>query len=169
MSVLPTVKRLVLVLASATGYGAMIVYVNPELLVVAVFGGIVLVAIMGFGYVLSQPPTPNVTARPPLLLHPGVVGIGVLAVLAVPVNISVNQRMQVVAKAYPDVAAPLLEQYRHEHGVYPASLDLLPSHPHLPWILVYRSHGLSYEFYFEAGMMDSWNYSSLTHAWYHAT
>jgi hypothetical protein len=113
--------------------------------------------------------------RPPILLLTGVFVIAGLMAVALPINGFIQERAVIAAKAYPERVAPLLEQYRQQHGTYPTTLDQLPSYPHVPRLLRssygYRSDGQHYTFTFPqpGGMIDVWDYSSETHTWHLST
>jgi hypothetical protein len=109
--------------------------------------------------------------RPPLVLMAiAVISAGIVAG-AISLNRAVQDRAVLHAKAYPDRIAPLLEAYRQAHGVYPKSLDQLPSTPPLPRLLrddAYHSDGKTYSFQFPqpGGFIDTWTYDSETRTWY---
>ena len=91
---------------------------------------------------------------------------------AVPINGAILNREFIVAKAYPDLVAPFLEQYRQQHRAYPSSLEQLPPHPPVPRLLrtqggSYSSDGFSYYFSLSnpAGFIDYWDYNSGTREW----
>ncbi len=98
--------------------------------------------------------------------------VSLFALLSLPFSSFVERRDIAAAKAYPEKIAPLLEQYRQANGVYPTSLDALPSKPSVPRLLRtaygYRSDGTNYSFCFSepGGIMDTWDYSSKTHEWH---
>jgi hypothetical protein len=100
-----------------------------------------------------------------------VAAFGCFVGLAIPTNRFIQQRAVAAAKEYPAVVAPMLEAYRKTQGLYPTSLDQLPTKPSVPRLLrrphSYRSDGLSYSFYFPApgGLMDTWSYDSKTRQW----
>jgi len=94
--------------------------------------------------------------------------------LVIPTNHFVQGAAVSDAKAYPARVAPLLEAYRKEHGVYPASLDQLPTIPPVPRLLRrygYHSSGQSYSFTFAqpGGLIDTWDFNSETQTWHLST
>lgn len=98
-------------------------------------------------------------------------GCGCFAGLVLPANYYFHERAVADAKAFPAKVAPLLEAYRQEHGVYPPSLDQLPSGTPVPWLLRgsdYTTHGQSYTFTFPqpGKLKDTWDYDSKTQTWF---
>lgn len=171
-------KRWLFLGAGVVGYGALVTYADPFQLFLYVVAGLLWVAapcaaaalvILVFAAATKR------RSRPPLLLLTGVFVFASLMAVSLPINSFMQQRAVVAAKAYPDRVAPLLEQYRQEHGTYPATLDQLPSHPRVPRLLRmdhgYRSDGQHYTFYFPqpGGLIDVWDYDSETRTWHLST
>jgi hypothetical protein len=109
--------------------------------------------------------------RLPLRLLFAVFAGACITVLAVPINGYLQGRAADAAMAYPAQVAPLLEQYRREHGAYPSELGQLPSRPLLPRLLrgaqSYSSDGEEYFFQFPqpGGLINVYDYNSGTHKW----
>lgn len=105
----------------------------------------------------------------------GVAAYACLVGLAIPVNRYVHEFGVGEAKDYPAQVAPLLEAYRKAHGVYPKSLDQLPSKPAPPRLLrdprSYHSYGDFYTFSFSkpGGMFEGWVYDSRMRRWWLST
>jgi hypothetical protein len=107
---------------------------------------------------------------PPLVVLGVILGCACFLGVAVPLNHLVQKRAVAAAKEYPPRVAQLLESYRETHGIYPKSLNDLPSHPRLPRLLRYgdyHSNGKSYSFWFPdpTTLGDHWNYSSERPEW----
>ena len=167
---------------------ALVFYGDPLILFLIAYAGLSLAAIGG-GVVAVQRVIAGLSSRftyAPLMVLAGIVRsfyaplgviltIGVFAsvvALSIPLNVRIQERAATEAKAYPDLVAPLLEQYRQQHGEYPSSLDQLPSRPRVPRLLRssygYRSDGVEYSFCFPqpGGLIDSWSYGSRTRKWH---
>lgn len=170
-------KRWIFLGAGSAAYGAIVVYADPLILLVVCVGFFWLVAACAALalIVLLFAVASKRSLRPPVLLLSGIVAVAGLMALALPVNRFIQDSAVSAAKAYPDLIAPLLEEYRQQHGAYPSSLDQLPSHPRIPRLLRssygYRSDGQHYTFTFSqpGGMIDVWDYSSETHMWHLST
>jgi hypothetical protein len=136
-------------------YGAMVIYADPLLLCLLVYGVLLwivapcaAVALIIFLFAAIS----RRWLRPPLLLLSSVLVVACAVALALPINDFLQERAVAAAKAYPDRVASLLEQYQREHGTYPARLEQLPSRPHVPRLLRarygYESDGKHYHFSF---------------------
>jgi hypothetical protein len=165
--------RTLLLVFGLAAYGAIVIYADPfqlGLYLFCAFWPVALAcvaAVIVFIYALAT----RRPLYPPRLLLTVAFGLAGLLALSVPLNSAAQQYAVAVAKAYPDRVAVLLEDYRRQHGSYPASLDQLPSHPRVPRLMRtpfgYQSDGHRYDFSFPSpgGLIDVWNYDSETHVW----
>jgi hypothetical protein len=159
-------------------YGVIVTYADPLILFLLVYNALLWIAapcaavaliILLFAAISRR------WLRPPLLLLSAVLAAACVLAAALPINEFLQERAVTAAKAYPDRVASLLEQYRREHGAYPARLEQLPSRPHVPRLLRssygYKSNGEHYDFSFSqpGGMIDVWEYNSEAHAWHLST
>ncbi len=171
-------KRWLFLGAGVVAYGALVTYADPFQLFLYFVAGLLWVAAPCAAVALLMlvfAAAARRSLRPSILVLTGVfVVVGLMAV-SLPINSFMQERAVIAAKAYPDRVGPLLEQYRQQHGTYPATLDQLPSHPHVPRLLAsgygYHSDGEYYRFTFPqpGGLIDVWDYSSETHAWHLST
>ena len=159
-------RRRVCLVACFAAYGAVVTYADP-ILFFALTSASVVIAVVTLVCVAALKPSSST---------PGLLLLGIIAApVALPINEFIQQKAENAAKAYPARVAPFLEQYRAEHGYYPASLNQLPSYPRVPHLLRgghhYRSDGHQYSFDFSqpGGLINSWNYNSETHTWHLST
>lgn len=156
-------RRWVCLGACLAAYGAVVTYADPLLFLVLALG-CAFIALVTLVCVAACKPSSSI---------PGVLLLGIIAALvALPINQFIQQKAETAARAYPARVAPFLEQYRSEHGTYPASLNQLPSYPRAPRLLRgdhhYSSDGQQYSFGFSRSL-ESWHYSSETHTWHLST
>ena len=160
-------------LAALAAYGALIFYADPLGLFLLAYAGLWLAAFGSVAAWLSQfviRGRRNAINRA-IAAFAWLAGICVVILFSSPLNSIAQERAVAEAKAYPDRVAPLLEEYRKQHGAYPGSLNELSPCPSIPRLLRprngYRSDGNEYWFSFPrpGGMIDVWGYSSKTHAW----
>ena len=199
MSLFSKWKRWVFLGGGMATYGALVYFGDPLLLFLLAYAGFSLVA-LGVAVVLilcvvvglcqhgigvpgvgildvlrlvarRSIPSVNRTLFP-------LAAIGVFAgllVISLPINKAIRRWAEAEAKAYPDLVATLLEQYRQQHGTYPYSLEELPSRPSVPRLLRgkngYRSVGVhdgayySFSFATPVSTFGFWEYSSRTRKW----
>jgi len=171
-------RRWIFLGAGIVAYCALVTYADPMLLLILVYAGLLWIALPCAAIMLAILLFAAVSRswlRPPLLLLSVVLAVTCLMWLTLPINGFIRQNAVIAAKAYPERIAPLLEQYREQHGAYPSNLDQLPSRPHIPRLLRsshgYRSDGQHYTFTFPqpGGMIDVWDYSSETRSWHLST
>lgn len=180
MAAHPDAGRWILCGVSMVVYGVIVTYADPMLLFIIVYGfglwvvmpiATVIIIVLLIMATVRRRSSFRLT-RYPLLLF---VVVGFLAVAALPINTRLQDWAVESAKAYPSRVAPLLKQYRQQHGKYPSTLDELPSHPRPPRLLRtkygYQSDGPHYEFHFPqpGGMIDTWDYSSENQTWHLST
>ena len=98
-------------------------------------------------------------------------GISVFYASMLFINTTVSQKAVADAKAYPDMVAHLLEEFRKANGHYPADLNQLPQKPPIPRYLkgpnCFRSDSTNYYFSFPApnDIIDEWQYDSTRGTW----
>jgi hypothetical protein len=171
-------EHLVLLGLGLAAYGAIVIYADPLLLAILVYAATLWIATPCIGVALVIFLFAAVSRRwlrPPLLLLSMIFAIACLMWLTLPINLFIQRRAVAAAQAYPDRIAPLLEQYREQHGMYPNTLDQLSSRLRVPRLLRrsygYHSDGQHYTFTFPepGGMIDVWDYSSETRTWHLST
>ena len=130
-------------------YCAVVTYADPLILLVCLCVGLLFIglpcAVVTF-ITLVFSADHRLRRRPTLLgLSRALIIVGCI-LLMLPINSIVQQRAVTTAESYPARIRSLLEQYREEHGSYPADLDELSSRPHVPRLLRYHSNGQVYVF-----------------------
>jgi hypothetical protein len=172
------VNRRLVIVAITLSLIAAACFVDPFLLGIIVIGasfwiGAPIFAVGLFMLLIAARRQQSLAPARKILL--GIVTAVCIGGAAMLTNHFVQERAVVAAKAYPEQIAPLLEAYRQKHGVYPTSLDELPSKPRVPRLLRssygYRSDGHTYTFSFPqpGGLIDTWGYDSETRAWHLST
>ena len=171
MNIFPKFKRWVLFCGGIALYGALVFYGVPMLLMFASYGAL-LIAACGIAITFSIQciaPGTRPWSRLVILRFSSVGGIAVAVLVSLPINGFFQKRAAAEAKAYSDLVAPLLEEYRQQHGNYPSSLDQVPPRPFVPRLLRdgYHSYGDSYLFAFSDpdDVFGSWTYTSGSRTW----
>ena len=171
-------KSLILIVAVFVIFCLLAYYADPLVLFIAAWGlsfWICLPCVLLGSLILLLACRRGTSLRPGLTFIAVILSVPALLFAAIPANAYIQNQAEAEAKAYPARVAPLLEQYRVKTGAYPATLDALPSKPAVPRLLRtnygYRSHGSRYSFTFSrpGGLIDVWDFDSVTQQWHLST